>query len=537
MRWQALRGLSSLFGERDPARLLLVAHVHLLDGELRWGVDGAAHSFSDERTMADAFRKAVAEGVARGDTIEGVEERAVAQDLSARVLGPEVGASADIFAVTKDVSDARMIAYYPEGDLKQMLAGLYTGPGALAADDLHLTLLYLGDPDKDGSGKWNDDLVAAVTCLFAHQRMWRLDCQVTGLARFVTDTDTDCIVALVDSVDIAYMREQLKEALIYAGAIPTNATFWNMNHGFIPHITLGYVAKGTPGPNAVELTPFNLDTISYTVGGAATTYPCGYGATDEDARAEADVAFRASRDEVGLIGKAGRVLSGKNLAALQAAHEAMGKVIDAEAARNAKDETAKALVPDGMQYVVEKAADEQRYTFGPLYAPVRQDAHGEWTDPETLQKAVWDYVRSSDETGRRLNQQHEDSGESTMGEWVEICAWPYETTIKVAKSGEEPRDLVMPAGTVYMGVVWDEAAWPLVKSNKITGLSLGGRAVRVSTPDAADLPHMGDKLAAAKVTKDLHEYDGEDGGTCEVCEKSFNGGPHYGNASNPVDGE
>ncbi len=36
--------------------------------------------------------------------------------------------------------------------------------------------------------------------------------------------------------------------------------------------------------------------------------------------------------------------------------------------------------------------------------------------------------------------------------------------------GGEERKLTMPAGTVYMGVVWDEDAWPDVKKGKFTGL-------------------------------------------------------------------
>jgi hypothetical protein len=150
-----------------------------------------------------------------------------------------------------------------------------------------------------------------------------------------------------------------------------------------------------------------------------------------------------------------------------------------------------------LSYFITKSSDEERYTLGPLYAPDRKDAHGEWTDPTTLQKAVWDYVRQSADEGRRLNLQHETTGEETVAEWVEVMAWPYEHTIKVADPGTGAEvELTMPAGTVYMGAIWDAEVWPLVKSGKLAGYSLGGYAMRVDE-GSADMPDMGYKLAAA----------------------------------------
>ena len=45
-------------------------------------------------------------------------------------------------------------------------------------------------------------------------------------------------------------------------------------------------------------------------------------------------------------------------------------------------------------------------------------------------------------------------------------------------SGEVER--TFPAGTVFQGVVWSETTWPDVKMGKILGLSMGGRAQRVT---------------------------------------------------------
>jgi hypothetical protein len=138
------------------------------------------------------------------------------------------------------------------------------------------------------------------------------------------------------------------------------------------------------------------------------------------------------------------------------------------------------------EYLSKATTPEHRYTFGPLYAPDLLDAHGEYTDAETLQLAQWDYVRLSASSGRRLNLQHGDMGDVTVGEWVDIVSWPLPSEVTVTVPGtEETKKVSLPAGTTYMGVIWDEAAWPLVKQGKIGGLSLGGRAVRVK--EAAEL--------------------------------------------------
>ena len=142
-----------------------------------------------------------------------------------------------------------------------------------------------------------------------------------------------------------------------------------------------------------------------------------------------------------------------------------------------------------------KAVEEKRFTYGPLYAPDRIDAHGEYIESDVLQSAVWDYVRQSAGEGRRLKLQHglhPGTEALTIGEWVEITAWPYETEVTITVPGtSEVKKVKLPADTIYMGVVWDEEVWPLVKSGKIAGLSMGGKAVRVTGVPGAPTEKMG----------------------------------------------
>jgi hypothetical protein len=135
--------------------------------------------------------------------------------------------------------------------------------------------------------------------------------------------------------------------------------------------------------------------------------------------------------------------------------------------------------PEAIPSIFSKA-DDRRFTLGPWYVPDAYDAHGEWTDAEELQTALWDYVRSGD---RQIRLQH--NVEVVAGEWVEALAWPY--AVRVPMLDVETGSVVeheFPENTIFMGVVWEPWAWNLVKQGKIRGYSMGGSGQRV----LVDLP-------------------------------------------------
>lgn len=136
-------------------------------------------------------------------------------------------------------------------------------------------------------------------------------------------------------------------------------------------------------------------------------------------------------------------------------------------------------------------ADDQKFTLGPLYIPNQLDAHSEWTDEDELQKAVWEYVRSGD---RDIRLQH--NRDVVAGEWVEMMTFPYELKIPVKKANGEDGEHTYPANTVFMGVLWKDWAWDLVKSGKLRGYSIGGKAKRVGT-DSPDEAKKGDPSVSA----------------------------------------
>lgn len=129
--------------------------------------------------------------------------------------------------------------------------------------------------------------------------------------------------------------------------------------------------------------------------------------------------------------------------------------------------------------LVSKAVDERMFTLGPMYIPNRKDAHAEWTDPDELQKAVWEYVKKGD---RRIRLQH--NRETVAGEWLEIMAWPYEVEAPIVMKDASESTMKFPANTVFLGVKWEPWAWQLIKAGKLRGYSIGGKAERL----LADLP-------------------------------------------------
>lgn len=126
---------------------------------------------------------------------------------------------------------------------------------------------------------------------------------------------------------------------------------------------------------------------------------------------------------------------------------------------------------------VAKAA-EYRYTLGPAYVPNRVDAHNEWADDSTLQKAMWDWVRKGDRT---IYLQHSDQ---PAGEMVEMLTWPFPIDAELTIPNQGVKKFTFPSNTPFLGVVWEPWAFDLVKSGLLRGYSIGGSAKRIE----ADLP-------------------------------------------------
>ena len=107
-----------------------------------------------------------------------------------------------------------------------------------------------------------------------------------------------------------------------------------------------------------------------------------------------------------------------------------------------------------------------------------EDAHGEFTDEVTLQKAMWDWVRKGDRT---IYLQHSDK---PAGEMVEMLTWPFPIEADLTVPNQGVSKFMFPADTPFLGVIWEPWAWDMVKAGELRGYSIGGGANRVE----ADIP-------------------------------------------------
>jgi len=129
---------------------------------------------------------------------------------------------------------------------------------------------------------------------------------------------------------------------------------------------------------------------------------------------------------------------------------------------------------DNDQLLVSKAIDEEkRYTLAPWYIPDSLDAHDEWADKDEIQRAFWNYLKNPDRT---IKLQH--NHDIVAGEWVEGLTWPHEVEVQV-KHPDGDRTIKFPAGTPFLGVIWEPWAWQLIKDGEIRGLSIGGKGKRM----------------------------------------------------------
>jgi len=167
--------------------------------------------------------------------------------------------------------------------------------------------------------------------------------------------------------------------------------------------------------------------------------------------------------------------------AFKTVHELIGDELTVRASRRdlgAKLAQLEKAHPDSLPFTKQ---EEHRYTLGPVYVPNWEDAHGEFTDEKTLQKALWSWVRKDD---RNIYLQHSNQ---IAGEMVEMLTWPFELETSLSVPNQGVTKYTFPPETPFMGVVWEPWAWDLVKQGELRGYSIGGTARRLE----AELPVTG----------------------------------------------
>ncbi len=130
---------------------------------------------------------------------------------------------------------------------------------------------------------------------------------------------------------------------------------------------------------------------------------------------------------------------------------------------------------DAMALRVVKSQDEARFTLGLVYradvAPgMGADGFNDLVKAKTLEGACWKFMSEHQDVG--LLHADGTSGSGTVVECSISRAPQY--TMKASDGS----DAVVSPGDWLLGVIWQPAAWRLIKSGAVTGYSFQGSAAR-----------------------------------------------------------
>ncbi|MFE0058670.1 2'-5' RNA ligase family protein [Streptomyces sp. NPDC059003] len=153
----------------------------------------------------------------------------------------------NVKAAEQQVGRGVMVALYlPAG-----IAGKIARPDGTAPRDLHITLAYLGDADQLPGHP--DDLARIVAA--ALDGAEPIAGQIGGIGRFPDSGDGEPLFVPVDVPGLSDLRDRIVRAL----SLSPLSRALRTDHGFTPHVTLGY---GLPVDiPAVPPLPVSFDTV------------------------------------------------------------------------------------------------------------------------------------------------------------------------------------------------------------------------------------------------------------------------------------
>ncbi|MEU6755994.1 2'-5' RNA ligase family protein [Streptomyces sp. NPDC046685] len=139
----------------------------------------------------------------------------------------------EVKAAEKQINRGAMVALYPPPAIAERIAH----PDGSPASELHITLAYLGDADQLPGHP--DDLTHLVQMALAEAAP--LQGSIGGIGRFPDHGDGVPTWVPVDVPGLAELRQRIADRLAdqYGKALRTN-------HGFTPHLTLGYDLPTVP---------------------------------------------------------------------------------------------------------------------------------------------------------------------------------------------------------------------------------------------------------------------------------------------------
>jgi 2'-5' RNA ligase len=172
-----------------------------------------------------------------------------------------------------DVANGAMIALVPDAETAARLAV----DGGEPLDQLHATVIYLGDADKLDEGDraeitgWAQRMAAG----------WDyVDAEAFGLAAFNPDGPEPCLVAIVGGADLAEFQQTALSDITDAQVIP------EQHEPYVGHVTLVYTdalpAALTTALGAGITGPVRFDRLRVAFGGEVTDFPFVDAAAEEE---------------------------------------------------------------------------------------------------------------------------------------------------------------------------------------------------------------------------------------------------------------
>jgi len=174
----------------------------------------------------------------------------------------------------KAYTGAMVALFLPAEDAAALAVDL--GEGSLPANELHVTLVFLGDSRELENREAIEQIVAEVA-----QEHGPITGKIGGFGLFTGGEDGDVVHLSFDAKDLPAFRQALAERLAAAGFEEPG------DHGFIPHITLAYLDEGQKVPALeTENRPITFDELTLAWGDERSTFPLGVQRGTSDGKVE-----------------------------------------------------------------------------------------------------------------------------------------------------------------------------------------------------------------------------------------------------------
>lgn len=178
--------------------------------------------------------------------------------------------------------------------VKPEIAAKLALPGGENAEDLHMTLAFMGNTDDDPPDGYVspvntlDNLRLVLSSFAKHQEV--LNGATGGIGRFSPSPSSDeasPVIALVNVPGLQEFRRNLVETLETVGY------FIHKEFDYLPHMTLAYLDPDAPMPaDDLPALPLIFDELCLAIGDDRYVFPIGKGNTD---RSETPDVFRRGR--------------------------------------------------------------------------------------------------------------------------------------------------------------------------------------------------------------------------------------------------